>query len=55
MRAGTEITLTLVFARAGTMTVAATVTNPETGGSNYLATERTLYLTARKLVETGMP
>jgi copper(I)-binding protein len=36
MRADTEITLTLVFARAGTMSVAATVTDPENGGSSYL-------------------
>ena len=36
MRAGTEITLTLTFARAGKMTVSALVTNPETGGSSYL-------------------
>jgi copper(I)-binding protein len=36
MRAGTEITLTLVFARAGRMSVGAMVTNPETGGSSYL-------------------
>ena len=35
MRAGTEITLTLVFARAGTISVPALVTNPETGGSSY--------------------
>ena len=36
MRADTEITLTLVFARAGTMSVAATVTDPQNGGSSYL-------------------
>ncbi len=36
MRAGTEITLTLVFARAGRMSVGAMVTNPETGGNSYL-------------------
>jgi copper(I)-binding protein len=36
MRAGTEITLTLIFARAGKMSVGAMVTNPETGGSSYL-------------------
>jgi copper(I)-binding protein len=36
MRAETQITLTLVFARAGAMPVAATVTDPETGGSSYL-------------------
>jgi periplasmic copper chaperone A len=36
MRAGTEITLTLVFAKAGKMSVSALVTNPATGGSSYL-------------------
>jgi copper(I)-binding protein len=35
MRAGTEITLTLVFAHAGTFSVAALVTNPQSGGSSY--------------------
>lgn len=35
MRADTEITLTLVFARAGKMSVAALVTNPETDGGGY--------------------
>lgn len=30
-----EITLTLVFAHAGAMSVIAQVTNPETGGSSY--------------------
>jgi len=35
MKAGTEITLTLVFAHAGAVSVAAMVTNPETGGSSY--------------------
>jgi copper(I)-binding protein len=35
MRAGTEITLTVVFAHAGTISVPALVTNPETGGSSY--------------------
>jgi periplasmic copper chaperone A len=35
MRAGTEITLTLVFAHAGTFSVAAMVTNPQSGGSSY--------------------
>ena len=35
MKAGTEITLTLVFAHAGTFSVAAMVTNPATGGSSY--------------------
>lgn len=35
MRSGTEVTLTLVFAHAGTFSIAAMVTNPETGGSSY--------------------
>ena len=35
MRGVKEITLTLVFAHAGTMSVVAQVTNPETGGSSY--------------------
>jgi copper(I)-binding protein len=35
MTGGTQITLTLVFARGGTMTVEAEVTNPESGGSSY--------------------
>ncbi len=35
MREGTDITLTLVFARAGTVQVAAEVTNPATGGNTY--------------------
>jgi copper(I)-binding protein len=35
MRSGTEITLTLVFAHGGTFSVAAMVTNPQTGGSSY--------------------
>ncbi len=35
MKGGTQITLTLVFARGGTMSVEAEVTNPETGGSSY--------------------
>jgi len=35
MKAGTEITLTLVFAHAGPISVPALVTNPETGGSSY--------------------
>jgi len=35
MRQGTEITLTLVFARAGTVRVPALVTNPQTGGNTY--------------------
>jgi|SRR5215469_15017 len=35
MRAGTEITLTLVFAHVGAISVPAMVTNPQTGGSSY--------------------
>jgi copper(I)-binding protein len=35
MKGGTQITLTLVFAKGGTMSVAAEVTNPESGGSSY--------------------
>jgi len=35
MTAGREITLTLVFAKGGAMSVAAEVTNPATGGSSY--------------------
>jgi copper(I)-binding protein len=35
MRAGTEITLTLVFARHGAISVPALVTNPATGGASY--------------------
>jgi copper(I)-binding protein len=35
MRAGTEITLTLVFAHAGSFSVSAMVTNPQSGGSSY--------------------
>ena len=35
MKGGTQITLTLVFARGGTVSVAAEVTNPESGGSSY--------------------
>jgi copper(I)-binding protein len=35
MRAGTEVTLTLVFAHAGTYSVAAMVTNPQSGGASY--------------------
>ena len=35
MKAGTEITLTLIFARAGTISVPAMVTNPATGGASY--------------------
>lgn len=35
MKSGTEITLTLVFAHAGSFSVLAMVTNPESGGSSY--------------------
>ena len=35
MRGGKDITLTLVFAHAGTVSVVAQVTNPQTGGSSY--------------------
>jgi periplasmic copper chaperone A len=35
MHGGKDITLTLVFAHAGTISVIAQVTNPETGGSTY--------------------
>ncbi len=35
MRSGTQITLTLTFAHAGTLSVPALVTNPSTGGSSY--------------------
>jgi len=35
MRQGTNVTLTLVFARAGIIKVAAEVTNPQTGGNTY--------------------
>jgi copper(I)-binding protein len=35
MTGGKDITLTLTFAHAGTMSVPAMVTNPETGGSSY--------------------
>lgn len=35
MKGGTQITLTLVFAQGGTMSVPAMVTNPESGGSSY--------------------
>jgi copper(I)-binding protein len=35
MKAGTLITLTLVFAHAGSISVPALVTNPETGGGSY--------------------
>ncbi len=35
MHGGTDITLTLVFAHAGAISVIAQITNPETGGSSY--------------------
>jgi copper(I)-binding protein len=35
MHSAKEITLTLVFAHAGAMSVIAQVTNPQTGGSSY--------------------
>jgi copper(I)-binding protein len=35
MKGGTEITLTLRFARSGTFQVPAQVTNPQTGGASY--------------------
>jgi copper(I)-binding protein len=35
MKAGTEITLTLIFARGKTIAVPALVTNPATGGASY--------------------
>lgn len=35
MQGGKDITLTLVFARAGPITAIAQVTNPATGGSSY--------------------
>jgi copper(I)-binding protein len=35
MKSGTEITLTLVFAHAGAISVPTMVTNPQTGGSSY--------------------
>jgi periplasmic copper chaperone A len=35
MKAGTEITLTLVFRHLGAISVAAMVTNPQTGGASY--------------------
>ena len=35
MRSGGQITLTLVFARGGAVSVVADVTNPATGGSSY--------------------
>jgi copper(I)-binding protein len=35
MKAGTEITLTLIFAHAGSVSAPAMVTNPGTGGASY--------------------
>ena len=35
MRGGKDITLTLVFARAGRVSVVAQVTDPQSGGSSY--------------------
>jgi periplasmic copper chaperone A len=35
MQDGKDITLTLTFARAGSITILALVTNPESGGSSY--------------------
>jgi copper(I)-binding protein len=35
MKAGTEITLTLIFARGHTIAVPAMVTDPATGGASY--------------------
>lgn len=35
IKGGTQLTLTLVFAKGGTMSVVAVVTNPATGGSSY--------------------
>jgi periplasmic copper chaperone A len=35
MQQGKDITLTLTFAHAGTMTILALVTNPQNGGSSY--------------------
>ena len=35
MHDGKDITLQLTFANAGTVTVLAMVTNPESGGSSY--------------------
>jgi copper(I)-binding protein len=35
MKGGTQITLTLTFAKGGAMSVVAEVTNPESGGSSY--------------------
>ena len=35
MRGGKDITITLIFAHAGSQSVVAQVTNPESGGSSY--------------------
>jgi copper(I)-binding protein len=35
MKAGTEITITLIFAHAGPISAPAMVTNPSTGGASY--------------------
>lgn len=35
MKGGKDITLTLVFSRAGRLSVVAQVTNPQSGGSSY--------------------
>jgi copper(I)-binding protein len=35
LRGGRDITLTLIFARAGRVSVVAQVTNPQSGGSSY--------------------
>jgi copper(I)-binding protein len=35
MKGGTQITLTLTFAKGGTISVEAEVTNPSSGGSSY--------------------
>jgi copper(I)-binding protein len=35
MHGGTRISLTLTFAKAGTITVPAEITNPQSGGSSY--------------------
>lgn len=35
MKGGTQITLTLIFAKAGKISVPALITNPETGGGSY--------------------
>jgi hypothetical protein len=37
MHGGKDITLTLVFAHAGAITIIAQVTNPESGGSSYFS------------------